>query len=83
MNFQETLELIKALKQAGASHFKSSDFEVTLSSEKASPAPVIAQLTPEQTKATEEANEKLKDLINTMKMTPEQLADQIFPDGAL
>lgn len=30
-----------------------------------------------------EATEKLKNLINTVRMSPEELANQIFPDGAL
>lgn len=30
MNLQETLELLKVLRDSGATHFKSHDFEVTL-----------------------------------------------------
>lgn len=85
MNVQETLAIIEALKASGASHFKSQDFEITLGlvpQKLALTQQHIDQLTPEQVKATEQANEKIKDLINTMKMTPEQLADQIFPAGA-
>lgn len=90
MNLQETLELVQALKLAGATHFKSNDFEITLDNSVQvkeewvvnKPKPEVP-LTPEQTKATEVANEKIKSMISTLQMTPEQLADQIFPNGAL
>jgi hypothetical protein len=91
MNIEETLQLIEALKQSGVTKFKSHEHEIVFSgvaevrSNKdvatavATPVPV---LTEEQAKKNEEATEKLKDLINTVKMSPEELADQIFPAGA-
>lgn len=83
MNVQETLAIIEALRASGVTYFKSQDFEITLG-----PVPhgttkqPQVDLNPENIKATEVANEKIKEMINTLKMTPEQLADQIFPAGA-
>lgn len=88
MNIQETLALIEALKASGVKKFKSHEYEIEfgLSHSKASvkeaeqlPLPISS----EHVKATEEANKKISELINTIKMTPEELADQIFPNGAL
>lgn len=93
MNAQETLAIIEALRVSGATHFKSSDFEITLKagapleqliSPVSAPGMVEAQSPPgAPIQENEESTQKLKDLINTMKMTPEQLADQLFPHGAL
>ena len=99
MNLKETLELIAALKDAGATHFKSSDFEVSLNPKRDSlenshtqdrthtsenegrsvPLP-LPNLEP--TKENVEATDKLKGLINTLKLNDTDLVDQIFPNGA-
>jgi hypothetical protein len=89
MNAAETLEMIKTLHAVGATHFKSHDFEIQLKSgapieQLISPAIVSvqaqqpAQPIPENTESTE----KLKDLIKTMSLSPEQLVDVVFPAGA-
>jgi hypothetical protein len=82
MNVQETLAVIEALRLAGATHFKSQDFEITMGEVPRGTISKPLEVSQEQTKATAEANQKITELINTMKMTPEQLADQIFPAGA-
>jgi hypothetical protein len=85
MNVQEQLALIEALRLAGATHYKSDDFEITLNS---SNTPTISQPAAGQSTLAATAlegqavTEKLKDLISTLNMTPEQLANQIFPNGA-
>ena len=90
MNVTETLQIIQALKACGASHFKSSDFEISLGGSALCEQPIIppsvvgqAQthqpvITPENLEATE----KLKGLIETLKMDDSQLIDKIFPAGA-
>ena len=95
MNAQETLAVIAALKNAGAIHFKSHDFEITLLGN-AAPAkvqsvpvqvpstPIMQQaqpdpiLSPEQEAKIKEANAKIQELITTMSMTPEELANKMF-----
>lgn len=82
MNLAETLELIRGLKAAGATHFKSDDFEVTLNAY--SPLPMMSEPVPmpEAPVINEEATDKLKELIETMKLNDEDLIDKIFPAGA-
>jgi hypothetical protein len=86
MNAVETLEIIKTLHAVGASHFKSSDFEVSLVGgdtfrlqQDAPQAPVPP---PQPIPENKEATERLKELIGTMSLSPEALADKIFPAGA-
>lgn len=85
MNLQETLALIEALKASGVTRFKSNDFEIDLSSKESFQVKKLEPLPadPDKTKASIEATEKLKNLINTINMSPEELANKIFPDGAL
>jgi len=86
MNLEETLAIIAALKSSGVTRFKSNDLEIDFSPsadefkvKKLAPLPE-----PTAPDAKEvEAKEKLKNLINTVKMTPEELANTIFPDGAM
>lgn len=94
MNITETLALLKALKLSGATHFKSQDFEVSL--ETGSPKGLAAWLPDSQTASAvsapietasavpqnDVATEKLKDLIETLKMDDATLLDKIFPAGA-
>lgn len=82
MNIQETLALIEALRANGVTRFKSQEHEIDLSvnSTVNITNPVIPEVPPAIVK---DANDKIQSLINTIKMTPEQLADQIFPDGAI
>lgn len=94
MNISETLQLIAALKAAGATHFKSVDMDVTFGASpiatvtapvKVDEVPVVTAPvagTPVETVENKEATEKLKGLINTLSMSPEDLANQIFPAGA-
>lgn len=82
MNALETIELIKVLRQSGATHFKSNDFEVTLGGD-VSELPPKAEAKPvEQPEGNPQATEKIKDLISTLKMNNEELLDKIFPNGA-
>lgn len=88
MNAQETLQIISALKASGASYFKSQDFEIRMSSEpmvfEHKPAEPTAPLEPAPAPVEEnkEATEKLKNLIETMRMSPEALLDVVMPAGA-
>ncbi len=88
MNLQETLALIEALRLAGVTKFKSLEHDIILE------APLTTsgnQLSPKKTvepvetpiAENKEATEKLKDLISTLKMSDEELLNQIMPDGAL
>lgn len=84
MNAQETLALLEALRAAGATHFKSQDFEVTLGQ---AGSPSVAKISPAPTpseapKENPEATAKLKELIETMKLDDATLLDRIFPAGA-
>lgn len=86
MNLQETIALIGALKEAGATHFKSNDFEVHLDGSR-----LVIQEHKEAQKDFEEPKEeegpidqektkKIEDLIDVLNMKDEQLVDQIFPE---
>lgn len=88
MNLQETIDLIGALKKAGATHFKSADFEVTLGKSTTRQEPdqiTMAEPKSEIPEATiNQANtKKAEDLIEMLTMKDDQLIDRIFPDGAL
>jgi cell division protein FtsX len=91
MNASEILQVIQMLKACGATHFKSRDFEIALgasASHEQLPIPpsvvVPAQAQPlsPQFQGNVEATEKLKGLIDTLKMDDSQLIDKIFPAGA-
>ena len=82
MNVQETIAIIEALKSVGASHFKSQDFEITMIPSDSQPSRIMPSPIEPSKEQVKEASAKIADLINTIKMTPEQLADQIFPAGA-
>ena len=89
MNLAETQSLIAALRQAGATHFKSADFEVSFCSsfaEKLNEKPVSTfppDLEPKSAgdipAENPEATEKLKDQIATLQMKDEELLDKVFP----
>lgn len=86
MNFAETVALIEALKAAGVTKFKSLEHEIAFGgTAQPSLQPDVPRGTMEVPPITEnkEATEKLKDLISTLRMSPEELANQIFPDGAM
>lgn len=84
MNHQERIELLHILVQAGVTHFKSHDLEVSFGKQAAilprgnGAVPVASPVSQENVEATE----KLKGLIETLKMDDSQLIDQIFPAGA-
>ena len=88
MNVEETLRVLSALKSAGATHFKSQDFEITLHASKhpVVPAPQeYPHFAPEPAAPpaqNEDATQKLKDLIGTLNMSNEDLVDKIFPAGS-
>lgn len=79
MNIQETLALIEALKASGVIKFKSQEHEIEFGNMPSQPKVNAIPDAPQNVEATE----KLKNLINTVRMSPEELANQIFPDGAL
>lgn len=82
MNLQETLLLIEALKASGVTKFKSLEHDIIFDGSVS--IPIVKSKDPiELVVENKEAAEKIKDLINTMKMSPEELANQIFPDGAM
>lgn len=83
MNLQETVLLIEALKASGVTRFKSHEHEIELSpvttelKKVSSPSSII------DAHANIESTEKLKNLMNTISMSPEELANKMFPDGAI
>ena len=83
MNLHETIALLEALRASGVTRFKSSEHEIDLSGK--GEAIQVKKIEPseDQTKVVAEANEKLKNLINTINMTPEELANKMFPNGAM
>jgi hypothetical protein len=89
MNLEETLKLLQALKANGATHFKSSDFEVTLiGGLPVLEVPAAQSLSPAEAPVApppydQEATEKVQELIDTLKLNDEALVNKIFPDGAI
>ncbi len=82
MNISETIALIEALKASGVVKFKSNEHEIEFDQSKS----FIKKEKPHEEadpKVVEAANEKIKSMLNTIQMSPEELANQIFPDGAL
>lgn len=91
MNHAERLELLGALVRSGVSYYKSHDLEIRLGAEPARPGlSGLAAWLPEgpagepipAAPADDAATEKLKDLIDTLKMDDASLVDKIFPAGA-
>jgi hypothetical protein len=83
MNHQERIELLNALSRAGVSYYKSHDLEMRFGAQTSQEAPkpkggqdVLPPAEPDQ------STEKLKDLIETLKMDDAYLVDKIFPAGA-
>lgn len=94
MNLQETIALIGALKEAGATHFKSNDFEVHLGNDGTGIQPLAqthesvfrkdAQtIQKDEGPIDQEKTQKIEDVIDLLKMKDDQLLDKIFPEGAL
>ncbi len=87
MNIQETIALIEALRSSGVLKFKSAEHEIELKVDVPHGTPqktIIPPSLPSVDKESEVvATEKLKNLINTINMSPEELANKMFPDGAL
>lgn len=91
MNLQETVTLIQALRAAGVKRFKSIEHEIDFEEsdefqlKKVEPLPtsipVNAALEPLQQKAVDEANAKIKEMVSTMNLTAQQLADKMFPEA--
>lgn len=81
------MELLGALSRSGVVHYKSLDLEIKFgghpvpSGEPPSPGvqTIAAHPAPIQ---NDDATEKLKELIETMKMDDASLLDKIFPAGA-
>jgi hypothetical protein len=95
MNHHETIELLRELARSGVTHFKTHDMDVSfdLKAPKVLPptparSSALADWVKEQEApipepvANEAATEKLKDLIETLKMDDASLLDKIFPAGA-
>lgn len=91
MNVQETLAILEALRLGGAIHFKSQDFEVSMGpgTMASNPPTTVPESKPAPVAPVEgppvqnvDATEKLKNLIDTLKMDDSQLLDKIFPAGA-
>lgn len=90
MNLLETVELINALKAAGVSRFKSHEHDIVLElrggaepSLAHTQTPVGSTPTPATISESVENTALAVDLINTLKMSPDELVNHIFPDGAL
>ena len=91
MNSADTLQIIAALKSVGATHFKSQDFEISLGPSaqiepQAIPSPVAGPAQPQpsppvETVENKEATEKLRGLIDTLKLNGNDLMDKLFPAG--
>lgn len=83
MNHQERIELLNALVLSGVKHFKSGDTEITFGDRPgASVAFVGNPPAPAPVVENPESTEKLKGLIESLKMNNEDLLDKIFPNGA-
>lgn len=84
MNIQETIALIEALRSSGVLKFKSSEHEIELGDvPHGTNAKTIIPPSLETKDQEVVATEKLKNLINTINMSPEELANKMFPDGAI
>ena len=90
MNHQERLELLGALSRAGVSYYKSHDLEVRfgsggsgLGTVEPTQQPTSQHRLPAAAPIQDDAaTEKLKGLIETLKMDDASLLDKIFPAGA-
>lgn len=93
MSAEEKLKLIQLLCSSGVTYFKCHEFELRIDSQKAKESPHIdskpltmnhqqAVVTP-AAQYNAEDTEKLLKLIDTLKLKDEDLANHIFPDGAL
>jgi hypothetical protein len=90
MNLQETVSLVQALRAAGVKRFKSIEHEIDFEEsdefqvkklEPLPPTPTNSAIDPIQQKAIDEANSKIKEMVSTMNLTAQQLADKMFPEA--
>ncbi len=88
MNHQERMELLGALSRLGVAHYKSHDLEINFGTQPRGPeawrpadepTPMVKPPVVEQ---NDDSTEKLKGLIETLKMDDASLIDKIFPAGA-
>ena len=77
MNAQETIELLQALHAIGATRFESADFKVDFGRKTAAAAPIEQTASPNK-----DAEARVKDVIEKLSMSDDQLLDRIFPAGA-
>lgn len=88
------MELLHALRETGALHFKSQDFEVSFTSvsepivfqnNRTHPSPepqVSAPLDYPPPPVNQEAVGRVQSVMDTLKLKDEELANALFPDGA-
>jgi hypothetical protein len=92
MNLQETVALIESLRANGVRSFKSHEHTIEFGHSPTplpkptttSPQlelPLNAAIDPLQQKAVYEANAKIKEMVSTMNLTAQQLADKMFPEA--
>lgn len=86
MNLQETLSLIESLRANGVIKFKSLEHDIVFDDlakqthKIVKPEPITQPLIPAEAAIQRESVDKLKNLIDTLNMSPEQLAKHMFPD---
>lgn len=86
MNLQETVALIEALRANGITRFKSHEHEIDLMGVEVSikkKEPITEEQAKASAEVTAKATEQLKNLIDTINMSPEDLANKMFPNGAM
>ena len=96
MRSEEIIELIEVLKSAGATHFKSREFEISLgfdgptvpvrAKSKAQPQARAVfkdgMLQPDPEPLNPENTKRAEDLLDLLKRKDDQILDLMFPDGA-
>lgn len=87
MNLQDMLQLLERLHALGAKHFKCRDLEVSFTGAGdvaiSVAAPVVTPEAPSPPPAySPENTQKVQEMIDLLKMKDEDLANQIFPEGA-
>jgi hypothetical protein len=83
MNIQETIALIEALRAAGVTRFKSQEHDIVLDGEpKPIQIPKVDPINPSpvESPAESDAKQKIKDMIKTLNMNPDEMARAMFPE---
>ena len=85
MTPSELIKLVKALKESGVTHFKHGDLDIVMGAPviAQAPTPILAEPIPldAPVEVSPEIKHKVEELSSLLKLSDNDLVDQLFPDN--